>query len=95
VTYDLEPMDFIGMHSNNFFWNTFPTMLQLFEIFWPHNILRDIVIKTNCYATEDLRGGKTYGGVDWEPLPVTGLKAFIVVLLYMSMKCQPNHKSYW
>jgi hypothetical protein len=58
-------------------------MLQFFVIYWPYNILRDIVIETNRYATEDLGDGKTYGGVDWEPLTVPGLKAFIVVLLYM------------
>jgi hypothetical protein len=70
-------------------------MLQFFVIYWPYNILRDIVIETNRYATEDLGDGKTYGGVDWEPLTVPGLKAFIVVLLYMGMKHQPNCKSYW
>jgi hypothetical protein len=53
------------------------------------------VTETNRYATEDLGGGKTYGGVDWEPLTVPGLKAFIAVLLYMGMKRQPNRKSYW
>jgi hypothetical protein len=78
-----------------FFWNTVPTMLQLFEIFWPYNILRDIVVETNRYAMEDLGGGKTYGGVDWEPLTIPSLKAFIAVLLYMGMKRQPNRKSYW
>jgi hypothetical protein len=27
VTYDPKPMEFTGVHGNNFFWNTFPTML--------------------------------------------------------------------
>jgi hypothetical protein len=88
VTYDPEPREFTGARGNNFFWNTVPTILQLFEIFWLYNILQDIVIETNRYATEDLRGGKTYGGVDWEPLTVPGLKAFIAILLYMGMKRQ-------
>ena len=95
VAYDPEPMEFTGMHGNNFFWNTFRTILQLIEIFWPHNILRDIVTETNRFATEDLGGGKTYGGVDWEPLTIPGLKVFIAILLYMGMKRQPNYKSYW
>jgi hypothetical protein len=91
VTYDPEPSEFTGVRGNNYFWNKVPTMLQLFEIFWPHNVLRDIVIETNRYATEDLRGGKTYGG---KPLTISGLKAFIAILLYMGMKRQPNRKSY-
>jgi hypothetical protein len=95
VTHDPEPREFTRARGNNFFWNTIPTMLHLFKIFWLYNILRDIVIETNRYATEDLGGGKTYGGVDWEPLTIPGLKAFIAVLLYIGMKRQPNRKSYW
>ena len=95
VKYDLEPSEFTRVHGNIYFWNKVSTMLQLFEIFWPYNVLRDIFIEANCYDTEDLGGGKTYGGVDWEPLTIPGLKAFIAILLDMGMKRQPNHKSYW
>jgi hypothetical protein len=73
-----------------------PTILQLFELFWPFNLLRKIVIETNRYATESLDAhGSTRGGPKWETLTVPGLKAFLAIHMYMSMKRQPNYKSYW
>jgi hypothetical protein len=31
-------------------WQRFPTMMQLFELFWSFHILRDIMNETNRYA---------------------------------------------
>ena len=60
--YDPEPMPFTGSLGSNFFWNHMPTMMQLFEIFWPFNVLERIVSETNHYATKRDVNGKTMGG---------------------------------
>jgi hypothetical protein len=76
-----------------------PTILQLFELFWPFNLLHKIVLETNCYVTEPLdghgnsRGGG--GGAKWENLTVARLKAFLAIHMYICIKKQPNYKSYW
>jgi hypothetical protein len=95
-TYDPKPREFLGRRGSQKFFAHMPTILTLFELFWPFNLLRKIVIETNRYATESLDAhGSTRGGPKWETLTVPGLKAFLAIHMYMSMKRQPNYKSYW
>jgi hypothetical protein len=75
-TYDPKPRDFIGRRGTSQFFHNLPTILQLFELFWPFTTLRKIVEETNRYATMVLdRFGNTWGGHTWENLTVAGLKA--------------------
>jgi hypothetical protein len=78
------------------FFHHMPTILQLFELFWPLVLMQNIVIETNSYAMERLDAhGNTRGGEKWENLIVAGLKAFLAIHMYMGMKRQPNYKTYW
>jgi hypothetical protein len=78
------------------FFEHIPTILQLFEFFWPFNLLRKIVNETNRYATEPIDArGNTRGGRKWEMLTVASFKAFLAIHMYMGMKRQPNYKTYW
>jgi RES domain-containing protein len=78
------------------FFEYIPIILQLFELFWPFNLFRKIVIETNRYAMERLDAkGTTRGGAKWENLTVVSLKVFLAIHMYMEMKRQPNYKSYW
>jgi hypothetical protein len=96
LTNDPKPMDFLGRRSTSQFFRLVPTILQLFDLFWPFTILRKIVIETNRYATMVMDAlGNTRGGPKWESLTVSGLKAFLAIHMYMGMKKQPNYKSYW
>jgi hypothetical protein len=53
------------------FFEHVPTILQLFEFFWPFNLMPKIVIEANCYATERIDvAGNTQGGIKWENLTV-------------------------
>jgi hypothetical protein len=94
-TYDSTPQDFIGISTITMSWRSFPTMLQLFDLFWTHHILRDTVKETNQYAANFDENGNTMGGLDWKDLTIPRLKAFMAAWLYMGMKHQPNIKSYW
>jgi hypothetical protein len=94
-TYDPKPQEFIGTSRANIFWRSFPTMLQLFEVFWTHYILRDIVRETNRYATVVDNDGNSMGGAGWVDFTVPELKAFMAIWLYMGMKRQPHIESYW
>jgi hypothetical protein len=51
-TYAPKPKALIGRRGTMQFFEHFPTVLQLFEFFWPFNLMRKIVIETNRYATE-------------------------------------------
>jgi hypothetical protein len=54
------------------------------------------VVETNRYATRPLDAqGHTMEGSKWVNLTIAGLKAFIVIHMYMGMKRQPNMKCYW
>jgi hypothetical protein len=78
------------------FFEHVPTILHLFELFWPLNLMRKIVIETNYYATERIDAvGNTRGGVKWENLTMVGLKAFLAIHMYIGTKRKPNYKSYW
>jgi hypothetical protein len=73
-----------------------PTILQLFEVFWPLALMQNIVIETNRYAMERLDAhGNTQGQEKWENLTMAGLKAFLAIHMYMGMKRQSNYKTYW
>jgi hypothetical protein len=62
LLYDPKPKDFIGRRGTVQFFNQLPTMLQLFELFWPFTTLRRIVEETNCYATVVIDAfGNTWG----------------------------------
>jgi hypothetical protein len=69
-TYDPKPRAFVGRRGTQRFFERMPTILQLFELFWPFNLLCKIIIETNRYATEPLdargntRGGAEMGGID-------------------------------
>jgi hypothetical protein len=63
-TYDPKPKDFTGRIGTSQFFEHTPTILTLFELFWPFNLLRKIVMETNRYATHVLDAmGNTRGGV--------------------------------
>jgi hypothetical protein len=44
------------------FFGHIPSLLTLFELFWPFNLLRKIVMKTNCYASHVLDALRNTGG---------------------------------
>jgi hypothetical protein len=41
------------------------TPIDYFLLFWPTNILKRLCVMTNIYATQELEGGGTKGGVNW------------------------------
>ena len=94
-TYDPKPRDFIGVSEPTRWWNQMPTMMQLFELFWSFNSLRDIVNETNRYATSRNGDGILPWGAGWQLFTVVEFKVWLVIWLYMGMKRQPNMKSYW
>jgi hypothetical protein len=95
-TYDPKSQQFIGRREIMQFFHHIPTILQLFELFWPLALMQNIVMETNRYATEHLdEVGNIQEGEKWENLTVAGLKAFLAIHMYMEMKRQPNYKSYW
>jgi hypothetical protein len=69
-------------------------MIQLFELFWSFNILREIVNETNWYATSRTSDGELPRSASWELFKIAELKAWLAIWLYMGMKKQPNMKSY-
>jgi hypothetical protein len=69
-------------------------MMQLFELFWTFNILRDIVNETNRYVTSCTSEGVLPRGDNWILFTVAEFKAWLAIWLYMGMKRQPNLKSY-
>jgi hypothetical protein len=62
-TYDPKPKDFKGRMGSTKFFVQIPSNLILFELFWPFNVIRKIVIETNHYATHVIDAlGNTRGG---------------------------------
>jgi hypothetical protein len=53
-TYDPKPREFNGSQGPHSFFAGIPTILQLFELFWPCTLLHKIVQETNRYATRPL-----------------------------------------
>ena len=60
-TYDPKPQQIIGKMDTAQFFEHIPIILQLFELFWPFNLLRKIVNETNRYHVESLCLRKTRG----------------------------------
>jgi hypothetical protein len=94
-TYDPPRMPFSGRQGT--MWNFFrmPSMLALWELFWPFNLLRKIVEETNRYVRHVKSDGTIEGGPKWTDITVACLKAFIAMHIYMGMKRQPNITAYW
>jgi hypothetical protein len=62
-TYDPKPKEFLGRMDTTKFFAHIPSILTLFELFWPFTLMRKIVIETNCYATHVVDAlGNTRGG---------------------------------
>jgi hypothetical protein len=81
-TYDPKPREFSGSHGPRSFFAGIPSLLQLFDLFWPYSLLRKIVQETNRYATHPLDVlGNCMGGPKWVNLTIAGLKAFQRCLL--------------
>ena len=89
-------VEFLEQRGNTKFFENFPTILTLWNLFWPHIVLQEIVMETNKYATEILDAmGSIMEGPNWILLTTTRLKAFLAMTMYMGMKKQPNLKTYW
>jgi hypothetical protein len=94
--YDPKPRKFTSSRGPTTFFVGIPTLLQLFDLFWPCTLLHKIVVETNRYATHPLDAqGKTMEGPKWKNLIIAELKAFFAIHMYVGMKRQPNVKSYW
>jgi hypothetical protein len=61
-TYEPKPRGFVGRRGTVQFFHNLPTILQLFDLFWPSTVSRKIVIETNHYATMVLDALGTLGG---------------------------------
>ena len=77
------------------FFSHLPTIMQLWELFWPFNLLRKIVVETNRYASHLLDATGNTMGKKWVNMYVAELKAFLAIHMYMGMKRQPNIQTYW
>ena len=94
-TYDPPRMTFSGRKGTTRDFHRMPTILALWELFWPFNLLRKIVDETNRYATKIKGDGTIEGGSKLKDITVACLKAFIAMHIYMGIKRQPNSKVYW
>lgn len=71
------------------------TGISYFNVVWQVNLLRQIVCKTNHYATKVPKSKKgTIGGSQWTKFIVQELREYIGVYLLMGIK-NLNLKSYW
>jgi len=59
------------------------------------HVLHFMVLEKNQLIIEVDRYGNTMDRRNLEDVTISGLKAFLTILLYMGMKRQPNQKSYW
>ena len=50
-TFDPPPIEFLGRKGNTNSYEYFPTLLALWNLFWPQTILQNILRETNRYAT--------------------------------------------
>jgi hypothetical protein len=86
-TYEPKPRKFIGARGPHTFFALFPTILQLFHLFWPCTLLWKIVIESNHYATKPIDAqGNCMGGPKWKNLTIVGLKAYLAIHMYMGMR---------
>jgi hypothetical protein len=68
--------------------------MQLFYLFWPFNILQNIINEISCYTITGDGEGEFKGGWAWTTLIVLEFKAWLAIQLYMDKKQQPNIKNY-
>ena len=95
-TYDPKPKEFTGRMDITKFFVHIPSLLTLFELVWPFNLLRKIAMETNHYISHVLDAlENTKGGPKWVQTSMVELKAFLAIHMYMDMKHQPNINSYW
>ena len=59
-TYNPPMVEFLGRRGNTKFFENFSTILILWNLFWPHTLLQEIVRETNCYATAILDAMGSY-----------------------------------
>ena len=50
ATYSPSPVEFLGVGSNTNPFDVFPTILELWELFWPPDLLCKIICKTSRYV---------------------------------------------
>ena len=82
-TYDPAQIQFHGKRL----YDVMPILLQLWESFWPTNIMRTIVHKSNRYAETMVDAfGHTIGGCHWVPLIIAELRVFMALHIYMDLK---------
>ena len=95
--YSPMPRDFSGnVRGSTFQYRTILTFMTFFHLFWIPIVLENIFMEMNQYATipfDDF--GRTHGGMQWEPLTMLGLIAFMALSLHMGLERQSNYKTYW
>ena len=64
-------------------------------MFWPLSFLRGIVNETNWYACASDCRGNLSKELNWKSHIVSKFKVFLAIILYISMKKQPNIRIYW
>ena len=91
------PSKFPNIATRSIFpYETIPTFMALFHLFWTPNFLQCILVETNRYARMTVGAeGRTHGGLHWKDVIMAALQAFIALALYMGLKRQPNYKTYW
>jgi hypothetical protein len=95
-TYAPPRRPFYGKRGPIRHYDSMPTFLHLFDLYWSYQTLRSIVKENNRYAVQEVDDhGKPRGGDSWVLLTIPGLKAFLAISMYMGMKKQPNLKTYW
>ena len=77
---------FYGVAGTTNHFHVFPSIIQLWDLFWPLQLLVKIMRETNRYAATVIHGlGNTMGGQKWKALTVVGLKAFLAIYIYMGL----------
>ena len=68
-TYDPEPMEFRGENVGlTHTYESLPSYIQLFSLFWPLTLSREIAFETNRYAGSLDNEGRTWGRDGWYPV---------------------------
>ena len=95
-THDPKPLEFDECSSTTTSYEALSSMLHLWKLFWPYELMKKIVRESNQYAAtpmDDLEN--TIGGSHWKSLTIVELKAFIAIHFYMGLKKQANINTYW
>ena len=75
-------------------YDSLPSYIGLFSLFWPISLLREIACETNRYAGSLDSEGRMWGRSGWYPTTWKELRIFLAIMLYMRMKRLPNMKAY-